>query len=304
MNVFYNSPEYQIVELEISALKPHPYNREIFDRELEPDELMVESVKEEGIIDMPVVSQDMFIVSGHRRIAAAKANGHKTIVCKVFKKNYEELTVKLLHANICKKPETPEAMVKAFGLLEKYKSLSITRFIPKNEAAPRKNEAQPKEILLLRQDLEKLDKEKKELEDKIKLQEKTIQLLRNEVEKHQTETISEFETKLTDLQEMLNKKQEEYNQLRTEHIQIQAKYSELQRQLEELKEKANHQSKNNVLSKKDKYYIAFIAKKDIVLESLKNISADNIPHTIKDEVKDFVSAVKHEIKRIEKEFEF
>lgn len=75
------------MKIKISELAPHPLNR-LFDQFGEKWEAMVGSVREHGVIQMPLVRPmdgAYQIVCGHRRVAAADEAGLKTVSCDVRK---------------------------------------------------------------------------------------------------------------------------------------------------------------------------------------------------------------------------
>lgn len=64
------------------ALTPHPENEQIYgDRKLdgEADAGFIESVREKGVLTPIIIDQDDCIISGHRRVEAAKAVGLETV---------------------------------------------------------------------------------------------------------------------------------------------------------------------------------------------------------------------------------
>lgn len=59
---------------------PHPENVKIYGDET-PDEGLIESIKENGILEMLIITEDGKIISGHRRWLAAKECGLEKIPC-------------------------------------------------------------------------------------------------------------------------------------------------------------------------------------------------------------------------------
>lgn len=71
-----------VTETHPSELDPHPKNREIYGDTDTADELedsFVESIREKGVLEPLVITEDKQIVSGHRRWIAAKAAGVETV---------------------------------------------------------------------------------------------------------------------------------------------------------------------------------------------------------------------------------
>ncbi|MFN9971122.1 MAG: ParB/RepB/Spo0J family partition protein, partial [Phycisphaerae bacterium] len=82
--------EYRTVS--ISSLRPFPENSRTFKpfapENCEDDSLLVESIRRIEILSSPVVAKiagnpDYVIISGHRRIAAAKVIGQSSVHCKI-----------------------------------------------------------------------------------------------------------------------------------------------------------------------------------------------------------------------------
>ncbi|MDD4972325.1 MAG: DUF5131 family protein [Paludibacter sp.] len=65
-------------------LKPHPENIKIYGDET-PDEKLIESVRENGILEMLIITESDTIISGHRRWLAAKECGLEKIPCIIRK---------------------------------------------------------------------------------------------------------------------------------------------------------------------------------------------------------------------------
>jgi ParB/RepB/Spo0J family partition protein len=71
------------VELvKVTKLKPHPLNESIYG-EQEADAGLIESIKNNGIMEPLVIKEDGTIMSGHRRWRAAKAIGLVEVPCRV-----------------------------------------------------------------------------------------------------------------------------------------------------------------------------------------------------------------------------
>lgn len=69
-----------------SQLKPHPENIKIYGDE-KPDEGLIESIKENGILEMLIITENDEIISGHRRWLAAQECGLQKLPCII--KKYE-----------------------------------------------------------------------------------------------------------------------------------------------------------------------------------------------------------------------
>lgn len=85
------------------SLSPHPRNEEIYgDRELdsEDDTPFLESIRENGVLTPVVVDQNDQIISGHRRVEAAKQVGLETVPVSTreFESDLQRLEL-LVHSN-------------------------------------------------------------------------------------------------------------------------------------------------------------------------------------------------------------
>jgi hypothetical protein len=76
-----------IIEKRIGEIHPAPENDRLY-RPVDPNDpeiiALAESIKQYGIREPIVITLDGYIVSGHRRYAAAKLAGLKTVVCRVL----------------------------------------------------------------------------------------------------------------------------------------------------------------------------------------------------------------------------
>jgi hypothetical protein len=79
--------EMELQEKPLDAIRPSPENDQIYDPVDTTDEdfvALVASIRHHGIIDALVVSEDGYIVSGHRRYAAAQAARLLSVPCRVL----------------------------------------------------------------------------------------------------------------------------------------------------------------------------------------------------------------------------
>jgi len=70
----------------IQSLKASPLNEMVYDKTTPFDDL-VESVKRGGILEPISICEDGTIISGHRRVKAAKALGMKSVPVRVITTN-------------------------------------------------------------------------------------------------------------------------------------------------------------------------------------------------------------------------
>lgn len=74
-----DAPKWNLRTVKIKDLKPNPKNP----RRLTKDQSMhlTNSLEECGLIDRPVINQDMMIIGGHQRVKLLKKQGVKEIEC-------------------------------------------------------------------------------------------------------------------------------------------------------------------------------------------------------------------------------
>jgi hypothetical protein len=83
----YSKEKMGLVRFSLSKIKPSPENDSLYSpiNPAHPDIVsLAESIKARGILEPIVVTADTFIVSGHRRYAAAKVAGLTEIYCRVL----------------------------------------------------------------------------------------------------------------------------------------------------------------------------------------------------------------------------
>jgi len=61
-----------VSEAKVSELKPHPKNTEIYGDTDELEETFVQSIREKGVLEPLVITEDKQVISGHRRLKAAE----------------------------------------------------------------------------------------------------------------------------------------------------------------------------------------------------------------------------------------
>lgn len=74
-----NPPEWDLHEVNIKDIKEHPKNpryirKEMFDR-------LDKHIKKHGLIDKPILNQDMVLIGGHQRVRLLKKNKVKKVKC-------------------------------------------------------------------------------------------------------------------------------------------------------------------------------------------------------------------------------
>ncbi len=88
-----------------SSLKPHPKNIDIYGIE-EIDVVLLDSIKQTGILTPLLVTSDHEILSGHRRWTHAKALGIEKLPCQVFESSDETEKIKLLLSSNIQRKKT------------------------------------------------------------------------------------------------------------------------------------------------------------------------------------------------------
>ena len=79
--------------LEVASLKPSPENNNLY-RPVRPDDpeivKLAASIRQRGLLTPLVVTADLYIVSGHRRHAAAKVAGLEQVLCEVLNLRHDD----------------------------------------------------------------------------------------------------------------------------------------------------------------------------------------------------------------------
>src|SRR5262245_3213266 len=83
----------------VGALKTHPDNVKLYG-DPTPDESFVSSIKEKGVLNPVLISFDDRVISGHRRLAGARAAGLDEVPVVVFPSKDElDIIEALIHSN-------------------------------------------------------------------------------------------------------------------------------------------------------------------------------------------------------------
>ena len=140
-------------EVEIDRLKFNDDNRPV----IEDDSFLelVESIRAKGLLIPVIVNKKHEVVDGHRRIAACKKIGHKTIPFIVRDKDYDEATIianyirlnltaeqvgEILERKKAKEEKTQEELAKEIGLSQS----RISQIIGKRRKAKKPKGPSPK----------------------------------------------------------------------------------------------------------------------------------------------------------------
>ncbi len=94
MNTTVNEADYKIVRKRVSSLKPSPENGQVYrPTDDDPDiDALAESIRKKGLLERLKVTQDNYIVSGHRRHAALMVNGQAFTSCEVLPLRRDSMT--------------------------------------------------------------------------------------------------------------------------------------------------------------------------------------------------------------------
>lgn len=89
-------------QINVNELKPHPRNNEFFDdMSGEKWQEFLTSIKDRGVIEPIVITQNNVIVSGHQRVRACKELGIDTVMCDMhYYKNEDQILQDLIETNI------------------------------------------------------------------------------------------------------------------------------------------------------------------------------------------------------------
>ena len=72
-----------VSEASVSELDPHPKNQELYGDTTELDDTFVDSIRQKGVLEPLVITQDKRVISGHRRLRAAQEVGVDSVPVRV-----------------------------------------------------------------------------------------------------------------------------------------------------------------------------------------------------------------------------
>jgi hypothetical protein len=86
--------ELRVVRKRVRSLRPSPENTEIYrDTDFDPDiGKLAESIRKNTLLQRPIITEDRYIVSGHRRVAALKLLGQQWVDCCVLPFRRRDMT--------------------------------------------------------------------------------------------------------------------------------------------------------------------------------------------------------------------
>jgi len=111
-----------VVNIDISKLKPHPVNEEIYSYKESEHEELKKSVELNGLIEPIVVQKDNTILSGHRRYKVVKELGFESVECRLVHPTSDKLF--LVESNRTRTKTTEELLKEADILREEYSRMS------------------------------------------------------------------------------------------------------------------------------------------------------------------------------------
>lgn len=112
-------------ELKVSDLKPHPQNNYFFD-DIQGDNWddFLDSIKQRGVIEPIVVTQDLIVVSGHQRVRACIELKNESVLADIrHYKNDDEIIMDLIDTNLKQRGIGNPNPIKLARCLEKLKEL-------------------------------------------------------------------------------------------------------------------------------------------------------------------------------------
>jgi hypothetical protein len=124
-------PKLRQVWLSIDEIRPSPENELIYRRISAQDpeiQALAQSIRDQGILDPIVVTEDNYIVSGHRRHAACRAAGMVLIPCRIVSvtrddPDFEKILVEYNRQRVKTFAETVREQVVMVKPAEAYRSL-------------------------------------------------------------------------------------------------------------------------------------------------------------------------------------
>ena len=111
-----------VVNIDISKLKPHPINEEIYSYKKSEHEELKKSVELNGLIEPIVIQKDNTILSGHRRYNVIKELGFESVECRLVHPTSDKLF--LVESNRTRTKTTEELLKEADILKEEYSRMS------------------------------------------------------------------------------------------------------------------------------------------------------------------------------------
>jgi len=96
------------MKVDINILREHPLNKEIYgdDDTEEQFQELVNRIRESGWIDPVIVNKDFTLLSGHRRLRAAKLLGYDSIEYEKINVDTEHELEILLNSNVYREKTT------------------------------------------------------------------------------------------------------------------------------------------------------------------------------------------------------
>jgi phage N-6-adenine-methyltransferase len=103
-----------VSEANVANLEPHPKNDELYGDTAELAETFVESVREKGVLEPLVITSDKQVISGHRRLSAAKEVGIESVPVRISEFNTELAEREALIEFNRQREKTPGQIVNEF----------------------------------------------------------------------------------------------------------------------------------------------------------------------------------------------
>ena len=112
INIMTNSLNEETVTARVETLKPHPLSEEIYADE--PDIALVDNVRARGIIEPFIVTADNEVLSGNRRLKAAKQAGIKEVPVRIVEVHSDVEMERLILDSNLQRQKTVEQRLREF----------------------------------------------------------------------------------------------------------------------------------------------------------------------------------------------
>lgn len=89
----------QIIDIELSELKPHPISKSIYRDVMKEIKVLAETIRRIGQLEPIIINQDNYIISGGRRYKAMMFLGRRTIKAIRTHTNSETETAQIVFHN-------------------------------------------------------------------------------------------------------------------------------------------------------------------------------------------------------------
>ena len=130
-----------VSEASVSELDPHPKNQELYGDTTELDDTFVDSIRQKGVLEPLVITQDKRVISGHRRLRAAQEVGVDNVPVRVSEFDSELAEREALIEFNRQREKTPGQIVNEF---EEMLAIERGRARERKEANLKEGDEQPR----------------------------------------------------------------------------------------------------------------------------------------------------------------